>query len=255
MMKLMKDRNRVLEMIGEGDVSALGVINHIKNNEAMRLYLDDFENPKMLIVTNGYFYLPHLFVEDEGYVEKIIDVINEEFYYGYELGMPGVPLKYFESMKQKKTIQWFDICEVYYYDGETFEIEDHPYAVDTLSPSEAKFVHEFYPYKHEESLYRVRKDIEERDTVCLRDEDGAPIVWCMVHDDGTMGFMHTMEAYRTQGLGQIVSKLLINKLLAKGERPYIHIVEGNWKSVKLSESLGFKFHSKIAWFGIAREEK
>ena len=91
------------------------------------------------------------------------------------------------------------------------------------------------------------------DSSCVRIE-GELAAWCLVHsDDGTLGPLFTKEKFRRQGLAELVSADLINKLVAKDIIPYLHIVEDNDPSLRLITKLeGMRHTHDCLWFGVVK---
>jgi len=149
---------------------------------------------------------------------------------------------------------WLSPCRNYAYSGEGFEFKDdsdHPH--DVLTVDDTMEVNKYYTYQHETSHLAIRHSIETRDTSCVR-IDGELAAWCLIHaDDGSMGPFYVKEKYRRQGLGGVVSGRVMAKMIAKGQVPYAHIVEGNDAPVSMLAKTPFMIHTHdLVWFGVEK---
>ncbi len=94
----------------------------------------------------------------------------------------------------------------------------------------------------------LKKTIQERPTAVIRDDEGNPISWSVVRDDGSMGIAYTLEEYRRQGYAAAVNMELLKRTIDFGLIPYVHIATDNRASISLAERLGFKRNGKVVWF-------
>ena len=69
-----------------------------------------------------------------------------------------------------------------------------------------------------------------------------------IHDDGSLGMLKVLEAFRGRGIAKALEVYLMNKALEMGWIPYGQVVVGNEASVKLQESLGVHLSkTPIVW--------
>lgn len=77
--------------------------------------------------------------------------------------------------------------------------------------------------------------------------DGKLAAWGFTHDDGALGFLHVMPAFRKQGLGRDVLLGLI-RMRRKAKRPvFVNIVPGNVAAISLVTKLEFKLDREASW--------
>jgi len=77
--------------------------------------------------------------------------------------------------------------------------------------------------------------------------DGKLVAWSITHDDGSVGFMNVLEGYRRRGYATAVTAAMVKKLLERGELPFVHIEEDNYKSMNLALKTGFRKHGRVYW--------
>ena len=165
----------------------------------------------------------------------------------------GVPCDIAALFLEGRKAEWDSPCKVYALTGEFAYEANSPHVCESLLPSDAEEVDEFYTYRHEGSLERLRHDIANQASSCVRIE-GELAAWCMVHgDDETLGPLYTKEKFRRQGLGELVSADIIRKQLAKNAIPYVHIVQKNEASLGLvTKFRGMSFTHDCLWFGVVK---
>ena len=59
--------------------------------------------------------------------------------------------------------------------------------------------------------------------------------------------LHTREEFRKRGLGSYLVKKIAEKTITKGMIPYVHIEDGNEKSISMFSKLGFVQSIKAVW--------
>jgi 8-oxo-dGTP diphosphatase len=65
------------------------------------------------------------------------------------------------------------------------------------------------------------------------------IAWGLTHDDGALGSLHVLDAYRKKGYGKEILLSLIHQTRKLGKIPFAQIEEKNVAAIKLAENLGF----------------
>lgn len=79
--------------------------------------------------------------------------------------------------------------------------------------------------------------------------DGQLAAFIGEHDEGSMGMLEVLPAYRRRGLGFELEKVMCNRLLGQGRKPYCQVEQGNEASLNLQRKLGFSISSVyIDWF-------
>lgn len=120
---------------------------------------------------------------------------------------------------------------------------------DSLKDEDSCFIYENSDYKDFLSLEYVRDRIHYGISSCIK-KGNTPIAWGMTQDDGAIGFLHVLPEHRRKGYGRKIVLSLIHKVRNQHKLPFVHIEEENFKSMKLSLSLGFTKDKIVSWFEI-----
>jgi 8-oxo-dGTP diphosphatase len=78
------------------------------------------------------------------------------------------------------------------------------------------------------------------------------VAWGLSHDDGSIGFLQVLDAYRNKGLGQQILLELIRQKRELKEAVFGNIIPENLVSKHLIEKLGFKFDRRMSWIKLKK---
>ncbi len=96
----------------------------------------------------------------------------------------------------------------------------------------------------------MMSSVRKFDSACIRIL-GRPVAWCGLHYEiegvGNMGFAHTLDRHRRKGYAALVTKALVNRLAARGNRATVHVIKDNHASIGLCESMGFEVIGELTW--------
>ncbi|MBS4535305.1 GNAT family N-acetyltransferase [Clostridium sp. D2Q-14] len=241
-MKKIEDKNKIKGLLEEDKIFTSNILGRMKYEKGYNIFVDDVDNINGVLLKSGNWYL--VYSPEDKIAKKLINNLK-----GNKLNFAGVPIEYYNFIKESKEIDWEEICHLYYIDSNEFELLKPNHKVSNLRMKDAEIVNEFYTYKSENSIDYIKNCIAERKTSCIFDKNGKPLSWAVIREDGSMGIMYTRKEYRNKGLAISVTLDLINKVINNGDTPFVHIVHGNTPSVRLAEYIGFKKHGDIAWFG------
>jgi 8-oxo-dGTP diphosphatase len=76
---------------------------------------------------------------------------------------------------------------------------------------------------------------------------GQLVGWVLTHDDGALGMLHVMEAFRGHGYADVLTRHLCLALRAKGILPHLAIKLENFASMGLARKIGFVEDRVIHW--------
>lgn len=68
--------------------------------------------------------------------------------------------------------------------------------------------------------------------------DGQPAGFVGFHDEGSIGMLEVLPAYRRRGLGEVLQRAAINLALERGQIPFGQVIDGNEASLSLQRKLG-----------------
>ncbi len=209
------------------------------------------------VVENNGYLIPYL--EPPFNTSEIIDSLFLKEIFGDRLLLAGLPKEHFHLFEKHPDfeIEWNEPCLLYVFENNPIDIVSEENAtfrglsLDHLREKDLDTVFQYYPYK-DDGIDYIREIIETQPTFCLRDGE-TPVSWLVRREDGSMGIMYTLDTYRQKGLGIYLSQHMINRILSMGQTPYLHIHHGNMPSIRLAESLGFRFVGDIHWFEARRK--
>lgn len=78
--------------------------------------------------------------------------------------------------------------------------------------------------------------------------DGTCAGFVGFHDEGSMGMLEVLPAYRRRGLGEVLEKAAINLALERGKYPFCQVEESNAGSLALQRKVGMaRSKTKLFW--------
>ncbi|WP_455580906.1 GNAT family N-acetyltransferase [Dysosmobacter sp.] len=78
--------------------------------------------------------------------------------------------------------------------------------------------------------------------------DGELAGFAGVHQEGAMGLLEVLPAFRRRGLAEVLEAAVINRQLRRGRLPYCHVRVGNTASETLQKKLGLTFDSRLLYW-------
>ncbi|MBF8435634.1 GNAT family N-acetyltransferase [Halanaerobiaceae bacterium Z-7014] len=229
-------------LIADDKIAHLNTSGIIRLKDDYDLFVDDLKDPDGYIITKDDWYI--VYYKEEAR-EDVLEMAVEK-----PRKFSGVHKRFFDDIREKRKIDFHEICYLYYLEADDFNYKEPEYEIESLTVEDAKVVDEHYTYQSEDdtSFEYIKKTIQERPTAVIRDDEGNPISWSVVRDDGSMGIAYTLEEYRRQGYAAAVNMELLKRTIDFGLMPYVHIVTDNRASISLAERLGFKRNGKVVWF-------
>ena len=80
--------------------------------------------------------------------------------------------------------------------------------------------------------------------------DGRLAGFAGIHQEGTMGLLEVLPAFRRRGLAEVLEAEVINLQLRRGRLPYCHVRVGNEASLALQRKMGLTLdHHLMYWVG------
>ena len=247
MITVLDDKNAAIKHLSAEFYENLNASNYLKNiaDSKACIYNNDIDNGIIVAHDGGRNFLA---TQNSEFMSEWWDGLPQGHHF-----FPGIPNDIAGIFLRDKTPEWTSPCKVYALTGEFNHQVESEHLVTCLMPQDAEEVDEYYTYRGDGTLERLRQDIIYKDSSCVR-INGELAAWCLVHgDDGTLGPLYTKEKFRRQGLAELVSVNLINKLLAKKAIPFVHIVEGNDPSLRLITKIsGMEHTHDCLWFGVVK---
>lgn len=96
-------------------------------------------------------------------------------------------------------------------------------------------------YLHQDrAIAQIKYLIATYPTVCLYTSNGTPVAYELGQEYGGIGMLYVEPTYRNQGLGKLVTTLLVQKYLERGYAPFVITSTNNEASAKLHGDVGFR---------------
>lgn len=236
----------VKDFLMQDEILNLNMFGIMKSEPNATVYVDDLEHPTgVLIRENDYFN--YLYTKNFAFVDAVCDTFINTGYHGFA-GIEASLAEYILSKPAYKE-DWHNPCQLYYMPKERF---DPSLQKTPARPLELKWVEKVdlhYPFRGSHSMAAITEDIEKRPSSAIYIDD-EPVCWVLVHNDYSMGIMHTMEEHRRKGYAVDVTIDLCRRLFDQGEKPFLQIIQGNDMSPGLALKCGFKPYCQVDWFGV-----
>ena len=237
-----KQNDGVLSHLKNDNYVNLNTLGYLQHNKNADVYLFNNDISNGIITGNGedFFYLA---THNEDFLNEFWTMLSA----GHKC-FAGVPRSIADVFQKGKKIAWQNPCKTYALKSE-FTYTDNPkYEHDILTVNDAEEVCRNWSDDPGDVSY-IRESITLRDSSCIR-INGQLSSWCCVHEDNSMGPIHTKEKYRRHGLALIIASRLIEKLLTKNILPYLQIHMDNRASLRLIEKFkGMEYTHECVWFG------
>ena len=250
-MEKLQDYDRLESIFSHDRIAHINAIGVRELCDDFEVYVDDREEIKSYVMTKKQWYIVNSLDDREALdsAERMIDdILNAG-----EARFSGVRDRYFEMVRDRSGIEFYERCYLYYLPPENFTYEEPDQEITSLREEEAEIVARYHPYSSEDekdSVSRIRRMIKNYPAYTIRDEDDQPVSWALLRDDGSLGMAHTLKEHRRKGLAAAITVELLKETIEMGLIPYVHIVTDNSPSISLAEDLGFKrFQDEVVWFG------
>lgn len=250
-----KNKKRIIDYLREEEpIANLNLIGAIENidgtlfdnaSDAVAILVDNLEEPTGVIVRE-HEYWHYVYHKEEAFLET---AYNDYFSTLGEYGFDATDMTVYEFFKSKGELEWDEPCYLYYVNPSDYIHHESTLFIDEVTLSDAEEIDDLYTFKDEYSRVFIEDNIKNRPTCCYR-EEGVLAAWVLMHRDNSMGIMYTKKEFRKRNLAYELSTALIDKVIEKGQIPYIHIGIENEASQKLASKCGFIRYKPVMWFGM-----
>lgn len=239
-----KQNEAILSFLKQDEVLNLNMLGILKSKPDADIYVDDLTAPTgVYILSNEYFAF--LYTKNLAFVDAVCEQFMTEGYHGFS----GVESSLAEYILSHYEEDWKNPCTLYYMPEENLNPSLQKTAAMPLDPKWTQKVDENYPYRGSRSIDEITDNLTRRPSSAIF-IDGEPVCWVMLHDDYSMGIMHTMDDHRRKGYAVDVTIDLCRRLIEQNEIPFLQIVETNQQSPGLALKCGFVPYAQVTWFGV-----
>lgn len=243
MLKKASDLEIVFRFLEENLIINLNIIGIIENEPGAEIYVDDLKNPSGVFLRLDYFH--YMYTENDIFIEKVIEeFFNKPGWYGFS----GLYKPIAKKIRGRFENNWESCCDIYYLPEAICSQELIKNTVSSVRIEDAEIIDRLYTYRDDGSLERIKEDIQKRPSAAIYN-DKEISSWVLVHNDNSMGIMHTKEEYRNKGYAVDVTLDLISKIIKMGKKPFLQINVLNKMSPGLALKCGFVKGESCEWFG------
>lgn len=118
--------------------------------------------------------------------------------------------------------------------------------VVALTPGTAPYIYEHSAYRSFTSPEYIADRIAKGPALGIV-QRGTLAAWLLTHDDGAMGMLHVLPAYRRRGFARALTLAMIDRLRSAGRLPFVQIEGDNSASQGLAKELGFIADQVLSW--------
>jgi hypothetical protein len=232
----------VLAFLERDRIATLNLVGILHNEPGMELLVDDAERPRGVLAKGPWFWYLH--TTEEAFLEAVFREMEQQAGF-YRFSGVWRPLA--EKIKERFPVVWDAPCDLYCWPPGN--VAPQQQQVRSVALRDAEIIDQHYPHRHSRSLEQIRTCIRQRPSSAVY-VDGAIVCWVLVHEDESLGIMHTLEGHRRKGYGMAVTLDLVRKQLADGKTPFLQIRTDNSLSPGLARKCGFVQHGSCDWFGV-----
>lgn len=246
-MPLLRDPRIILPLLAAARPASESVYNLVTGAAgvaARRIWVDDCDRPRAVVVRTRR---QALFALDPRSAGAIVRSLPRNL----RLAFGSTPARFRPVItrnwpgRRSSPRAWVTPCWQYHLPPGRLVV-DRVHKVVSLKPEDAPAIARRWPYGRRADHIRERIAAMPGCGVRVR---GRLVAWALVHDDGSMGFLHVLDGFRGQGMARSLTTALAGRLLRLGFRPFLYIVRGNTASIRLTESMGFVRSGGFDWFG------
>jgi len=160
------------------------------------------------------------------------------------LKLSSVPREIVDALAARRRLVRQTGCGLYTLQEEEFRPFSVGPPLESLREEDAPILAAHSQYEEGEPYWLDR--IRRAPSAAVR-IGGELAAWMIVHANGSIGMLYTMEKFRNQKLGRFVASALAEKQFGRGRAVYCYIVDGNAPSERVFLSLGFRRAAEVAW--------
>ncbi len=238
-----EDSKVIREYFKKYELETLNLAGIIDNVRDAEIYTDSLENPTGILVRFKYFNYLH--TENKTFLDEIFTEVFPPGKYGFA----GTSRFISEDIKSRYLNDWENDCDFYYIPVENYPMLSLNNKVKSIDIKDAEFIDYNYNHRNSHTLDEIQFAIENRPSSAMYIDDKI-VSWVLVHEDGSLGIMYTLEEYRGKGYALDVAADLSQKIINTGKIPFLQIISTNTMSPGLAKKIGFVKKFEADWFGI-----
>ena len=237
-------REVILPALQRHPTEALKLVGLLQSGrESLRdVFVDDFSEPSAVLLRDGKFF--SFYASDPKMARHLLGELAWKWTRG--VAFAGVHERLVGLIEEQAPLRWKTPCWQYHLPtdvpmGKLKALRGGGERLRPLQAEDAELILTHWPYGEVE-------DADDRAYVLERlgsgpsggwVEGGRLVSWALTNADLSLGFMHTLEGWRRQGIGLKVMAALTLQVCQEGWTPYGYVVSENAKPVRLLQELGY----------------
>jgi GNAT superfamily N-acetyltransferase len=194
-----------------------------------------------ILVRDGWYFY-RIAADDVECAAKLMNKIPND----RAVGFAGLPMTFRHIAVERFGKPEWESKSVTYVLPNSVEVPEPSVEIKPLREVDCLQVAMYWP--HGSDLEYMRHLVDTQPSFAVY-EGGFPVSYAMLHSDGAMGFLHTMDHARGRGFAKQISFALIRWLRENGRTPFCYVIETNTPSRTLCESLGMVVVDECTWIG------
>ena len=161
---------------------------------------------------------------DEGFIWEVVSKLHGT------VKLCGVDPFVTRLLASRYGFNWLTSCDLYVWNGKplTYQCKCDIRAMDAAYAQKVSDGTHYHA-----AIADVKECIANRPSSAVY-IDGAPVCWCLLHLEKSLGMLYTEPQHRHKGYALEVMTSLCNKVIALGDVPYAYIVQDNVASANLA---------------------
>lgn len=224
---LSKDKNKNVNMINFVNTYPINCIKKVGESVLIRGKSDEY----------------WVYISSSSNIElsKLVNELNDEDKYFAVIEDWMLPI-----VTQGKDLEWKLSCMKYIF-PQNIQLPRNKSKIVELSIKDAEYIYDNYDYKKYTSKEYITERLQKDISLGIIEDDRL-VGWIMIHDDGAIGMLNILPAYRKKGYGYELMTAMVKEVRQQGKIPFLHIEEDNIKSTSLALKVGFEKDRRVHWF-------
>jgi GNAT superfamily N-acetyltransferase len=231
----------LLEQLQKNPVANMPVMGFFQNYKLER---QTIYNKSMILEGTSDYTWAYLSIQDPNDMEILLEKFDFQTMYLANVEEWMIP-----QLNRYYRVEWKLLTNRYYLPEEV-EITPTDKLFSNLDQSHVSYVFINSAYKDYTSekyiSERINKDVSAGVWV-----KGTLAGWGLTHDDGSLGFLNVLSEFRGQGIGEAVSRALIQAKREQNKPVFVNVEPQNQQSINLLQKLGYVFDRPVSWLKLS----
>ena len=233
----MKDKlNNLILHLKKDEITNISTIGFIENNPISEII--EINNSYLIKGTSDVEWT-YVVCNNESDLRALLEKSGSNTYFA-SIEDWMIPI-----ITEKRKAEWI-LSTMRFYLPDDFEVSENKKEVVPLTTEHIGFIISQSNYKQFLTPAYVEERISKSISAAIFKKDKL-VAWGLTHDDGALGSLHVLDAYRKKGYGKEILISLIHQNRKLDKMSFAQIEERNINAARLVESLGFKKDRRVSW--------